>query len=422
MRITIIAFGSRGDVEPYVALGKGLHDAGHGVRLVSHENFESLAGSQGLEFWPAEGSSQDVAQSQEMRDRICSGSLLAVLAQMAREAERAALSMARAGLAAAQGVDALLAGIGGLFTGLALAEKLRLPFVQAYYLPFTPTRAYPNALFPRLPASTGALNRLTYHLARQMMWQGFRRADGLARREVLDLPAAPLRGPRSSDLAGRQPILYGFSPAVIPPAPDWDERTHVTGYWFLDPPGDWSPPPALVEFLAAGPPPVFAGFGSMPDRAPEETAAIVVEALARTGQRAVLQAGWGGLRASRVPDSVYMLDSAPFAWLFPRMAAVVHHGGAGTTAAGLRAGVPSIVVPFFADQFFWGQRVAELGVGPAPIARKKLTADRLAHAIQQAVGDQALRERALALGTRIRAEDGVGQAVRVIDGLARAEA
>jgi sterol 3beta-glucosyltransferase len=189
----------------------------------------------------------------------------------------------------------------------------------------------------------------------------------------------------------------------------------VTGYWFLDPAEDWMPAPALVDFLAAGPPPVYVGFGSMSSRKPEETTALILGALARTGQRGIIHAGWGGMQRADLPDSVLMIDGVPFSWLFPRVAVVVHHGGAGTTSAGLRAGVPAVVVPFFGDQPYWGQRVADLGVGPAPIPRKKLTAERLAQAIQVAVTDHAMRQRAAELGTKIRAEDGVACAVAVVE-------
>jgi UDP:flavonoid glycosyltransferase YjiC (YdhE family) len=152
----------------------------------------------------------------------------------------------------------------------------------------------------------------------------------------------------------------------------------------------------------------------MSNRKPEETADLVLQALARTQQRAIILSGWSGLHKANLPDSVFMLDSIPFSWLFPRVAAVVHHGGAGTTAAGLRAGVPSVVVPFFGDQPFWGQRIAELGVGPEPIPRKKLTVERLAHAIREAVTDQTMRQRAANLGSRIQAEDGIARAVAVV--------
>lgn len=417
MRITIIATGSRGDVQPYIALGSGLQEAGHDVRLVSHENYEALVNQHKLEFWSLAGDVQAVVQDEEMRKRIEQGNFLILMRQMAKEARRNAINLAEGTLAACDGAELLMGGLGGVNVGLALAEKFDLPFVQAYYVPFTPTSAFPGVLSPKLPLAFGPVNRLTHHLARQVMWQGFRSADKAVRQEVLGLPATSFWGPYNSPHTQDLPILYGFSPAVIPAPPDWPSNNYVTGYWFLDEAADWTPPAELEAFLAAGPPPVYIGFGSMSNRNPEETAAIVLEALKQCGQRAILLSGWGGLQASSLPDSVFMIDAVPHTWLFPRTAAVVHHGGAGTTAAGLRAGVPSIIIPFFGDQPFWGQRVVDLGVGPQPIPRKKLTIERLAQAIRTAVSDQGMRRRAAELGARIQAEDGVGRAVEIVNSI-----
>jgi sterol 3beta-glucosyltransferase len=209
-------------------------------------------------------------------------------------------------------------------------------------------------------------------------------------------------------------MLSAYSPTVIPHPSDWPAHVHVTGYLFLDGQPDWQPSPELQAFLDAGDPPVSVGFGSMAGRNPEQLAGLVVDALARSGRRGILLTGWGGLRAARVPENVFVVDAAPHSWLFPRMAAVVHHGGAGTTAEGLRAGVPNVIVPFVFDQPFWGARVQTLGLGPQPIPQKKLTADRLAQAIDSVVTDPGMRRRASSCGKAIRAEDGVGNAVAVI--------
>ena len=416
MQIAILALGSQGDVQPYVALGKGLRNAGHRVRLITHENYAGFVTSHGLEFWPAQGDVQAAVNSPELRALLEKGNFIALTRQTAKLAEQAALHWAQDGLAASAGVDLLIAGIGGLNVAAALAEKRGIPLLQAYVLPFTPTSAFPGVLFPPTIARLGGFaNRISHHLVRQVMWQGFRAADGRMRREVLGLAPAPFFGPYGSAVLRGSPILCAFSPSVIPKPADWGADVHVTGYWTLNPTPDWMPPPALVDFLASGPPPVYVGFGSMGNRNPAETAALVLQAIQQTGQRAVLLSGWGGLAAGEVAESVFQVDSVPHAWLFPRMAAVVHHGGAGTTAAGLSAGVPSIVIPFFGDQPFWGRRVAELGVGPAPIARKQLSVERLAQAIEQAVSDSGMRQAAARLGERIRAEDGIGAAVAVVE-------
>ena len=419
MRIVIIAPGSRGDVQPYIALGKGLQNAGHHIRLVSHSNFESLVTSYGLEFWSFGNDVKDAVENSKMRELTEKGNFLLLMARMAKEAQREALRFAEGGLKAAQGMDLVLAGIGGLFIGTAIAEKLDLPLVQAYVFPFTPTQEFSSVLTPKLPTF---LNRLSHQLARQLMWQGFRSADTIARKKVLNLPASPLLGPYDSKSTHNMPVLYGFSPAVIPAPSDWDGNTHITGYWFAEEPDDWQPPSALLDFLQSGSPPVYIGFGSMSTRNPQQMADLVIQALALTNQRAVLLSGWSGLQKANLPDSIFMIDSIPHSWLFPRVSAVVHHGGASTTAAGLRAGIPSIIIPFFGDQPFWGQRVADLGVGAKPIPRKQLTAGRLANGIREVIANQEMRQHAARLGVKIQAENGIESAVRIFNDLEQRKA
>lgn len=414
MRIAIIALGTRGDVQPYVALGRGLRQAGHTVRLVTHQNYQALVEGHGLEFRPVHGDVQAVAESEAMRAALETGNFIAITRQTARQAQLAAVQWATDGLAACRGVDLIIAGVGGLFLALALAEKLDVPLLPAYLLPFTPTGAFPSVLLPAALPGLSIINRASHHLVRQTMWQGFRSADRLMRESALGLPAAPFFGPFATERLRRAPVLYGFSPTVIPGSDDWGATTHVTGYWFLDAESNWTPPPALEAFLQNGSPPVYIGFGSMTNRRPRETTDLVLQALARGGQRAVLLSGWDGLRGVDLPASVFMIDAVPHNWLFARVAAVVHHGGAGTTAAGLRAGVPSVLIPFFGDQSFWAARVRALGVGPAAIPRRKLTAEGLAQAIRQAVSDESMRRRAAEVGALIRAEDGVGRAAAVI--------
>jgi sterol 3beta-glucosyltransferase len=412
MRIIIIAPGTRGDIQPYIALGKGLQNAGHSIRLVSHSNFASLVTSYGLEFWSFGNNVKEAVETDEMRELTEKGNILLLMAKMAKEAQREALRFAEGGLVAAQDMDMVLAGIGGLYIGIGIAEKLNIPLIQAYVVPFTPTKELSSVLTPQLPT---LLNRFSHQLTRQLMWQGFRSADTIARKKVLNISAAPFFGPYTSKSIRNTPILYGFSPSVIPAPSDWDGNTHITGYWFVDESNDWQPPAALLDFLQSGSAPLYIGFGSMSNRNPEQIADLVIQALALTNQRAILLSGWGGLKKKNVPDSIFMVDSIPHSWLFPRVSAVVHHGGASTTAAGLKAGIPSIIIPFFGDQPFWGQRVAELSVGSMPIPRKKLTAERLANAIREVVSNTDMRQRAARLGKQIEAENGIESAVNILN-------
>ena len=208
--------------------------------------------------------------------------------------------------------------------------------------------------------------------------------------------------------------MMGYSTKVLPPSANWHENIHVTGYWFLDEPEEWSPPPDLAEFLANGKPPVYIGFGSMANRDPEKNTQIVVDALVRSGERGLLSTGWGGLQNRSLPDTIFKIESCPHSWLFPRMKAIVHHGGAGTTAAAFRAGRPQIVVPFFADQPFWGKLTNQLGVGVKPLPNKTITVESLASAIQQVASHPEMQQKAIELGQTIRAEDGVNSAVKII--------
>jgi sterol 3beta-glucosyltransferase len=414
MRISIVALGSRGDIQPYIALGKGLQESGYSVGLVTHENFENLVVSYGLNFFPVKGNVQEFMASPETRKILESGNFLAINAYTSKAAKQAAIDWAEGGLIACRGADLLIAGVGGLFLAFALAEKLNIPLLQAYIFPFTPTSAFPAVLFPQSISKLGGFfNRSSHHLFRQIMWQGSRQGDRLSRQKVLDLPAAPFWGSYNSPKFRRHPVIYGFSPTIVPPPSDW-RNTHVTGYWYLDEAPNWTPPIALLDFLQKGDLPVFIGFGSMGSRNPEETANLVIKAIGLTGTRAILQSGWHGLKNDNLPDNIFMVDSIPHAWLFDRVAAVVHHGGAGTTAAGIKAGVPGIVVPFFGDQTFWGNRLFELGVGAAPIPRKSLTAEGLAAAIGTVVNSRSMSQKAADLGAKIRSEQGVSNAVAIV--------
>jgi UDP:flavonoid glycosyltransferase YjiC (YdhE family) len=294
-----------------------------------------------------------------------------------------------------------------------LAEALSCPHVLASPVPAVPpTAAFPSPLLPF--ASLGPLNRASHVLAVRGAEAAFAGAVRAWRQDALGLPAR-------SRAAGRTAVtLYACSPQLVPVPSDWGADVHVTGAWFLDKP-NWQPPEPLADFLAAGKPPVYVGFGSMPGRDAQRMTAIVAEALARTGQRGLLARGAGALGAATLPPHLHPLDEAPHDRLFPLVAAAVHHGGAGTTAAALRAGRPSVICPFFGDQPFWARRVAALGAAPAPLDPARLSADRLAAALA-ATEAESMRAAAERLGELIRREDGVAAAIRVIEAVVADEA
>jgi len=406
MQITIFTIGTRGDVQPYIALGRGLIQAGHIVRFATHNNFEDFVTSYGLEFWPVRGDAQMLAGNQEVRELTEKGNFIKTLRRMQQAGEHAISEWMEDGFVASQGMDLLISGTVGLIAASSIAEKNKLPLLHAHVFPTAPTREFPSILFPpTFPNLGGTFNLISSKLVMQLGWMGARPMLNRARKKVFDLPPAPSNG-----IAATTPAK-GF-PAIA----EWRAEDYITGYWFLDPPDDWNPPSDLLDFLQAGPPPLYIGFGSIGNRDPAEITELVLQALEQTQQRAILLSGWGGLQKMDFPASIFMLDSIPFTWLFSHVAAVIHHGGAGTTSAGLRAGVPSIVIPFLGDQYFWGRRIQELGVGPAPIHRSKLTVERLVQAIQEVITNTDMRQRAAELGSKIRAEDGIGNAVRIING------
>lgn len=416
MKIGLLAFGTQGDVQPYIALGAALARAGHSVRLVTHQAYEQAVAARSLEFAPVQGNVQEVMESPELRELLKKGNFLKINAFTSKLIQEVSVEWLRVGLEAMQDRQLLMAGIGGLHPARALSQKLQIPLIEAHVVPFTPTRQFPAPLFPAgVERLGGAANYASHVLFQQVMWQGYRAADGQARREVLGLPAAPLLGSRAWTGKVTTPVLYGISPSVLPRPADWPAHVHLTGYWLLDHPQDFQPLPELQAFLEAGPTPIYLGFGSMGNPNPEQTTELVLNALNQSGERAVLLKGWGGIIHGAPPENVYLSGAIPHSWLFPRMAAVVHHGGAGTTAAGLRAGVPGVIVPFFGDQPFWGRTAQNLGVAPPPLPRKTLTAERLAQAIHTATSDQTMRHQAAKLGAAISSENGLEKAVRIVE-------
>lgn len=248
------------------------------------------------------------------------------------------------------------------------------------------------------------------------MWQPWRGTINRWRRQVLGLPALPLAGAYTQMYAQQIPFLYGFSAHVVPRPADWPAWHHITGYWSQEPPA--TGPEALETFLAAGPPPVYVGFGSMGNRQAADRFALVRLALAQAGQRGIVQTDQAPSGQDPAFPGLFRLTTVAHDWLFPRVAAVMHHGGAGTTAAGLRAGRPTATVPVGIDQFFWGRRVAALGVGVPPLPSRALTADRVTSAIAQIASDTTLRQQAAALGKLLHAEDGVACAVALLQSYA----
>jgi sterol 3beta-glucosyltransferase len=414
MKILVFTLGSRGDVQPYLALAAGLQQAGHQVTLATSREFSELIQAHGVGVHPVRFSVQALMKEPETQAIFKSGNPFRQFRLMRDVMDKSAAAMDDFWEAAQTTDFVVQTGTGN--GGVEAMSQLGLPMAMASVLPFPPTRAFPSFFLPARASLGGGYNLVTHKAMHAMLWRGlggpatnkWRATLGLPRWRSYDHMFGSVR-------AAGTPWLFGYSPKVLPKPADWEDFHHVTGYWFMEPPAGWQPPDDLVRFLASGPPPVYVGFGSMGDAHAEQQTRLVLRALELSGQRAVLYAGWGGIIRLEAGPNVMYVEDMPHAWLFPRMAAVVHHGGAGTTSAGLRAGVPSILTPFAGDQNAWAEQVVKLGVGPAMGPNKKLTSENLASAIDTSVKDKGMRARAAALGEKIRAENGVADAVGLIE-------
>jgi sterol 3beta-glucosyltransferase len=403
IKVVIPTVGTRGDVQPYIALASGLDKAGFQTTIASHPVMESLVSSYGIRFKPM-GPDIDIGyEAARIRSRshnwlVGFMRVMQFTLSVVERSQQDILDLCKA---------ANLMVVSHSFAGRAEADKLGLPVVSVTLQPQAiPSKEPDQSLIKRLGG------RAASAVFAPMMVRPYNRI-----RRKLGVPAVRnLEEMMSADLN-----LVPLSPVVTPPDPNWKSQHKVVGYWFLDEPQGWTPPEDLTRFLHQGGPPVLINLGAMSTGKDEslETARLFLDALQKSGLRTVIQ-GWDeAMQEIEVPPRIVHAGSVPHSWLLPQVCCLVHHGGFGTTASGLRAGVPSLVIPHMIDQFYWGKRVFELGAGPRPIPRKELTVEKLAAALLQAARDEELRAGAARIGTQIRAEDGIGNAVRLVQEFAR---
>ncbi len=405
MRISIHTFGTRGDFQPYLALALGLRARGHDVQLAAPRQFADTAEEHRVCFAPLPGELLDLIGTPEGKAALTRSKGFGAGLGLLKHARPLMRDLLDADWKAVRAFapDLLIYHPKSLAVP-HISERIGAPCMLASPLPgFTPTSAFPTPILPF--SNLGPLNKVSHELAAKSASVLF---SGLLRefRASLDLP--PARRQRSPAAT-----LYAYSPRVVPRPADWGSDILVSGYWFLDAPS-WAPDPDLAAFLTAGEPPIYIGFGSMPGRDPQQLTQLCVEALARCGKRGVLATGGGALAHTASTPLVRAIAEAPHHQLFSYVGATIHHGGAGTTGAALRAGKPTTACPFFGDQPFWARRIAQLGVGPPALDRKHLTPDRLGSAIM-AMDDPDMKARASSLGAAIRTEDGIASAVNFIE-------
>jgi len=410
MNITILTYGSRGDVQPFLPLLLGLMAKGHLVKLAAPSRFKELVEEYEIPFHPLPGEPEDL--SRRLND--VGYNFIKMVREMMDHAVEIGAEMLRQTEDACADADLIIHTFAHAVGAHTLAREMNIPDIHIQTFPmFTPTGDYPNVTMPDLKLR--ALNRLTHIISQKITrctsslgFEQVRRRAGLPKRKLyFPFDKDPLRPPT--------PVLCAWSPSILPPSSDWESNVHVTGYYFFDDDNSYRPSMELNDFLDAGEPPVCISFGSMVNRDAERIDSIVRSALKKTSNRGIVLSGWGQAKNNSSNDMFY-LDAVPHDWLLPQCKMIIHHGGAGTTSAGLRAGIPNVVVPFTADQPFWGKRIHAVGAGPKPVYVNRISVENLTKTIVEAE-DETIRKRVQAIGQSIRFENGVQYAIGLMEAI-----
>lgn len=411
LNIAMLIVGTRGDVQPFVAIAKRLQEYGHRVRLATHANFRSFVTSSGIEFYPLGGDPRALAEYMA-RNKGFLPSGPSEISFQRKQLKAIVNSLLPActepdiDSGAPFRAQAIIANPPA-YGHVHVAEALHVPLHIFFTMPWTPTAEFPH---PLARGTQSAGYWLSYLVVDILIWWGIRGIINDLRKKKLKLPPIAYLSAYYGSISDL-PTGYMWSPHLVPKPKDWGHLVDVVGYCFLNSGNNYSPREKFLQWLQDGPKPVYIGFGSMPLEDPLKTTRMILEALKKTGQRGIIDKGWGNLgNFNEIPKHVFLLEDCPHDWLFPQCVAVIHHGGAGTTAAGLRAGCPTTIVPFFGDQYFWGDRVHDRGVGPAPIPISQLTMESLCEAIRFML-DPQVKMKAVELAKHIEEEDGVVAAV-----------
>ncbi len=416
MNIAILTYGSRGDVQPFLPLSVKLISRGHHVKLAAPSRFKNLVESYGITFIPLPGDPADAIP------KITAGgqNIFTMLGEGLRHAFEVGAPVFRQSEEACKGADLIIHAFSHAVYGHTLARELNIPDIHIQTFPmFAPTSDYPSVVLPDL--KNRSLNYFTHLAGIKIIWwlslfgyEYIRRRAGLPKRKLyFPFDENPPFDKLRTSLRPPTLILCAWSPSLLPPSAEWTANIRGTGFFFFDETESYQPPAELQNFLSAGDAPICVSFGSMVNRDAKRIDEIIRESLRRTNHRGIILSGWGMVNQPPSSDLLY-LESAPHDWLLPRCKMIVHHGGAGTVSAGLRAGIPQVVVPFMTDQPFWARRVYAAGVSPKPILVKRLTVERLTQAITEA-NQEAIHARAGALGQVVRKENGVERAEELIE-------
>ncbi|MFJ7208025.1 glycosyltransferase [Streptomyces sp. NPDC098789] len=401
MQVTLLVTGSRGDVQPFIALGTTLMSRGHSVVLATHGDFEKLVRESGLDFTELPGSPKDFLAHPALTEALQQGASLFTAARKVPRPTQEHIRLLASRIAeACKGADLV---VNSVLSRILFEDNGKSPWASLTWWPLNPTGQWPAMIAPK-PRLGPRYNRLTHRMAGLLDWisiRGYRKEAGM--------PALPFGAPYR-ELGRDVPLLCPVTREMFTEPSDWPALSRFTGYWFWD--RKWSPSAELVDFVESGDAPVSLSFGSIwPVHQPEKTLEKVLGVVRSHGRRLVLVGGG----PEKVPDDVFRVDDVHYPWLFPRSSVVIHHGGCNTTGEALRSGTPQVVVPTFADSPFWAAQVHRMGVSPQPIPFSKFTAERLDEALGKALTDQGMARRAASVGEAVRAERGTETAVDILE-------
>jgi sterol 3beta-glucosyltransferase len=424
MKIAITTLGTRGDLQPFIALGIGLKEIGYDVKIISSKNEENFVRNYGLQFFPINVDIQKIMEGDKIQEMTKGDNPIKFITSHIRGTKSLKDSMLETQKEIWNGCQdsEILIFHPGMPIPYFIAKEYGKISIMANPFPVISTKEYPSILFYNRIRLGELYNLFTHFVFEKLFWiltkSSIKEFWGNTIKSKMNFSEPPM----SQQVKSGMPVINAYSELLFHRPKDWASNIYTTGSWFIQKEPEWKPSSELTNFIKSDQTPLYIGFGSMKDKSQfKRTFDIIIMALELSNQRAIVGLGWNSLDYNEsIPERVLLVDNVPFTWLFPQMAAVVHHGGSGTTATGLYAGKPTIIIPFNADQPAWGRRVYELGVGAKPIPKKKLTAEKLASAIIYSLNPKIVKK-AEELGQKLRKEKGVDNAVKIIDDYIKAK-
>ncbi len=410
MQISILTYGSRGDVQPFLALALGLKNAGHQIVLAAPHRFSDFIESYGIPCEPLAGDPDELS----LLLNQAGNNPFRMVQSMRKHVVGIAPDVVRGVRRAMVGTDMIIHGFAFTTGAHSYANELGIPDVSIQMFPvFAPTHQF-SAIGVN-GSKSGWFNYFTHWLSTKVFWHvGNAGYFQLRKKAPQDFPSKLFWPFKPSNTRTQTPLIFAISPQVLPMPEEWKlPYIHQPGYFFLEE-QDFTPPPELVKFLSIGKPPLCITFGSMVNPKLRRVIRSILDAANQLGERVIILTGWGGWKPDIQNEEIFFIEAVPHSWLFPQCKLVIHHGGAGTTAAGIKAGVPAIIIPHTADQPFWGSRIADIGVGPKPIPVRKVTTERIILTLEQS-NSETIRNKAAKIGLQIQAENGIENTIKLIE-------